>query len=152
MHTLPQVGAQHREGKKMSASVTVEFEDGRIAVWDFNVDGKGAEAVALLVTKFGEATQIRTPLEFNPLTGIADTFIAESDHYSYVVISYEYGKEVRLYQMPADQPLCPVNIERCERFELFTMDDCEMPLGTAFYAAQVWDDAVTGWELGEHHV
>lgn len=103
-------------------------------------------AVHWLSATLAPATQVRHPLEFNNMDGITNGFISETSDWYYIVVSREDGRNVSLYQMSTDEPLCPININRCERFERFTIEDSAYPLAAAFNAAQVWDDAVNGWE------
>lgn len=132
----------------MSAKVTVEFNDGRKALWALPSDPDGAVAVNLLESKLGQPNKIREPLDFQPLGFIPNGYTADSSNgrWTFLIVVRDYGRDVVLYQMPTGESLCPVNIDRAERFQRFSVEFGDViPWGQAMCAAQDWDDAENGW-------
>lgn len=132
----------------MSAKVAVEFDDGRKMLWALPSDPDGWAAVDLLNSKIGKPTNLRIPLDFQPVGFIPSGYTADSVNgkWVYLIVVRDYGRDAVLYQLPAGESMCPVNAERAERFQRFSVEFGDvMPWGSALCAAQDWDDVLNGW-------
>lgn len=144
----PNNGAHTRKGRKLSAKVSVEFDDGRKMLWALPVDPDGEAAVQMLTANIGHPTSVRQPLNFEPFALVNGAYIADSfnGQWTYLIVVKNYGREAALYQLAAGEELCPVNAERAERFQRFSVEfGDKIPWGEALCAAQEWDDVQNGW-------
>lgn len=129
----------------MQAIITIEMSDGYRVQWEVP-DVVAQDVLDNLCGSLAETPKVRKPLEFEPMSDIPNAHVAKGFSYNYVLLSKDYGNDVCLYQMDAEDDFCPVNASRAQRFRRFNSDFGDLfPMGAALLAAQDWDDEVNGW-------
>lgn len=131
----------------MSATITIEFEDGRKVQWVTSRE-RGEMTWIDLNFKVGDCYKELEPLDFSPLNGSKRAIVATTSDFHYIILDDVLEGEVKLYQMPASESICPVNVKRANRFRRFS-EECgdEGPLvGLAVVTADDWNAESSGWE------
>lgn len=130
----------------MSATITIEFEDGRKVQWVTSRQ-RGEMTWIDLNFNVGDCYKAFEPLEFKPFKEMKGCLIAETGEYSYIILNDTIKDEIKLYQMPADEPLCPVNSKRANSFRRFSVEcgDSEPIILAAIITARDWNKAASGF-------